>query len=277
MDQFGQDTIIKNQKRNLRLGRILSLNMKIISWNVNGVRACHKKGQFLSMVEAEDPDIVCLQELKAQEVDLPEELLNIPGYHSYFNTATKRGYAGVAVYSKEKPISVGKTNGLDRFDGEGRILKLKFKDFTLLALYIPHGGRQKENLEYKILCYKKLFEYIKKSKEKIILAGDFNIAHTEIDLERPKNNKNNIMFTPEERATIDKLLDIGFIDSFRQFHQDGGHYTWWPWLANARARNLGWRIDYIFVANELSDKLKSADTLDKVYGSDHCPISIELK
>jgi exodeoxyribonuclease-3 len=216
--------------------------MKIISWNVNGIRAVYKR-DFLKWLTNTKADIVCLQEIKAQKDQLPADLLKPKGYYFYFSQAVKKGYAGLAVYTKQKPLKVEYKLDLKRFDQEGRILKLKYPDFTLINLYLPHGGRQKENLNYKLEVYKRLLNYLKKNKDKnIILAGDFNIAHQEIDLARPRQNQNNVMFTKEEREQIDKIIDLEFTDTFRKFNKKGGNYTWWPYFANARQRNLGWRM-----------------------------------
>ena len=251
--------------------------MKILSWNVNGLRSVHNKGVFLNWVKKEDPDIICLQEIKAQKNQIPNEL-HLSNYNLCVNQAEKKGYSGVLVYSKEKPIKVREYLGLSRFDNEGRLLWLSFKDFDLLNLYIPHGGRQKENLKYKLSSYSKLLEKLNSNKRRnIILAGDFNIAHNEIDLERPKSNLNNIMFTPEERSQLDGLINLGFIDSFRKFHKKGGNYTWWPYYRDARNRNLGWRIDYIFCSKNISSKLDKTYIQKDVFGSDHCPIGIDIK
>ncbi len=250
--------------------------MKIVSWNVNGLRAVFNKG-FSKWFKEIDADIVCLQEIKLQEFQLSKQLISPGNYLSYFNFAEKKGYSGVGIYTKEKPLKVEKQLGLSRFDQEGRILKMEYPDFTLINLYIPHGGRKKENLRYKIEVYKTLLDQFKNlSNRKIIMIGDFNIAHKEIDLARPKDNRKNIMFTDEERGRIDKILDSGFIDSFREFNKNGGNYTWWPYYLNARKRNVGWRIDYVFVSKRLSKKLKDSFILKDVYGSDHCPIGIEL-
>lgn len=250
--------------------------MKIISWNVNGLRAVYKRN-FLDWFKSVDADIVCLQEIKLQKDNLPIDLINPENYYSYFNFAEKKGYSGVAVYSKQKPLKEEYKLGIKRFDSEGRMIKLEFLRFILINIYIPHGGRQKEKLDYKLEVYKYFFNYLKKIKnKKIILVGDFNIAHREIDLARPKQNQNNIMFTLEERKQIDKMIDFGFIDSFRKFNKEGGYYTWWPYFANARERNLGWRIDYAFVSKRLKLKLEDAFILEKVKGSDHCPVGIEF-
>jgi len=253
--------------------------MKIISWNVNGLRAVFKK-DFSGWLKKSGADIVCLQEIKANYDQIPEELCHLKNYYLFTNSAQKKGYAGVAVFSKIKPLAVETKLGLKRFDDEGRFLRLKFPDFDLINLYLPHGGREKENLGYKLVVYdyllKDLPATLRQAQGKLILIGDFNVAHTELDLARPKNNQKNTMFTPEERACLDKLIDIGFIDTFRIYHQSGGHYSWWPYFANARARNLGWRIDYAFVSKKLTLRLKDAFILKEVFGSDHCPIGLEI-
>ena len=250
--------------------------MKIVSWNVNGLRAVLRKG-FLDWLETTDADIICLQEIKAQKEQLPDVLVIPKGYYSYFNSAKRKGYSGVVVYSKKKPLLIKRKLDLKRFDEEGRFLKLKYKDFILINLYLPHGGRQKENIDYKLKSNARIFEYLKKIKNKnILLIGDFNIAHKEIDLARPSQNQNNIMFTQEERKQVDELISLNFKDSFRMFHQEGGNYTWWPYSFKARERNLGWRIDYAFVSKKLRSKLKKAFIMSEVKGSDHCPIGIEI-
>jgi exodeoxyribonuclease-3 len=251
--------------------------LKILSWNINGIRAVYKKG-FLDWLGNSRADIVCLQETKAQEDQLPFDLTRPKDYFSYFNSAKKKGYGGVAVYTKNKPLKVESRFGLKRFGQEGRFLKFKYPAFTLINLYLPHGGRGKENLDYKLKVYRRLISYLKRAKNKnLILIGDFNVAHQEIDLARPKENKNNIMFTPKERGQINRIIKLGYVDSFRKFHKRGGYYTWWAYIAQARERNLGWRIDYAFVSKPLVTKLKDAFILPKVKGSDHCPIGIKLK
>ncbi len=250
--------------------------MKIISWNVNGLRSIHRKG-FLEIIKKVNPDVFCLQEIKAMESDLPEEVLNVNSYFSYFNPAEKRGYSGTACYSKQKPISVSRKIGDKRFDSEGRILRLDFEKYKLINFYIPFGGRKKENLAYKLSAYNKIISLLDKLKDdNLIILGDFNIAHNEIDLARPKENKNNIMFTPEEREMIDKIIGLGFIDTFRYFNKGGGNYSWWPYFRNARERNLGWRIDYVFISKPLKGALKESFILKDIYGSDHCPVGIDI-
>ncbi|MFA7243802.1 MAG: exodeoxyribonuclease III [Patescibacteria group bacterium] len=251
--------------------------MKIVSWNVNGIRSAGKQG-FWDWFKKCDADAVCLQELKIDE-NAMNGIAKIDGYQAFFNFAEKKGYSGVAIYLRNSFNAVAKkfSLGLERFDNEGRYIELDLGDFILINIYIPHGGRQKENLKYKLNVYEKLFERLKElSSRKIILCGDFNIAHEEIDLARPKSNKNNIMFTPEERAIVDQVLNSGFTDTFRKFHDDGGHYTWWPWLKNCRDRNLGWRIDYIFASDNIQSKIRDGLIFEKILGSDHCPIGIKM-
>lgn len=251
--------------------------MKIISCNVNGVRASFKKG-LADFIDQEKPDIFCLQEIKANEADFPIELTKVAGYQLFVNPASRKGYSGVAIYTKEKPIAVNSELGLERFDQEGRLLELDYPDFTIINLYFPHGGRQKENLEYKMQVYDKVIERVKSLPNKnVILIGDFNIAHQEIDLARPKQNRNNIMFTIEERCRIDELISLGFSDSFRQLSHESGCYTWWSYAFDAKARNMGWRIDYIFVSSNLAAKLTKANIYDSVIFSDHCPVGMEIK
>ncbi|MCK4859936.1 MAG: exodeoxyribonuclease III [Candidatus Omnitrophica bacterium] len=250
--------------------------MKIISWNVNGIRAAYRRG-FLKWLRGSKADIICLQEVKAQQEQFPDDLLKIPGYNLYLNPAVKKGYSGTAVYTKKKPEEAEYKLGLKRFDQEGRIIKIRYPNFTLINVYLPHGGRQKENLDYKLKVYQYLFAFLNKIKDKnIILIGDFNIAHQEIDLARPKQNQKNIMFTPEERQRIDKLISFGFTDTFRKFNKEAGHHTWWPYAFNARERNLGWRIDYVFASEKMVSKIKNAFILNKINMSDHCPLGIEI-
>lgn len=252
--------------------------MRILSWNVNGLRAVYKKGNFPKWLSESNADIVCLQEIKAQVEQLPFDLAYPTNYRSFFNSAIRKGYGGVAVYAREKALVVEEKLGMERFNQEGRMLWLKYPDFSLINLYLPHGGRQKENLAYKLEVYSYLLDYLGKIKdENIVLIGDFNIAHQEIDLARPKQNQKNIMFTPEERKQIDRVINLGFADTFRVFHKDSGSYTWWPYFAAARERNLGWRIDYAFTSKSLTPKLKDAFILPKIVGSDHCPVGIEIK
>jgi exodeoxyribonuclease-3 len=250
--------------------------MKLISWNVNGIRANYKKG-FIDFIKKEKPDIFCCQEIKAEVDQFPEEIFNIKGYRFFINPAQRKGYSGTMVMTKKEPILDSFSLGFKKFDQEGRVIRLDFDNFVFMNFYIPQGGRKKENLDYKLESYKKLFSYLEKIKNKnIILTGDFNIAHKEIDLARPKENKNNIMFTEEERSMLDKLLSLGFVDSFRHFNKNGGNYSWWPYFANARERDLGWRIDYFFTSKNFVKDIKKAYILKKVQGSDHAPVVLEI-
>jgi exodeoxyribonuclease-3 len=251
--------------------------MKIISWNVNGLKSVLKRN-FLNWVGNSEADIICLQEIKIQLDEMKAALLKPKNFFFYFNCGKRKGMWGVGVLTKEKPIELRSKMGIERFDNEGRFLELKYPRFTLINFYAPHGGRQKENLNYKLEVYEEFLKYLKERKnENLIIAGDFNIAHREIDLARPKENENNTMFTSREREQIEKLIKLGFVDAFRYFHKDGGNYTWWPYSFNARERNLGWRIDYIFVSKSLISKLKDAFIMKEIEGSDHCPIGIEIE
>jgi exodeoxyribonuclease-3 len=251
--------------------------MKIISWNVNGLRSVVRKG-FLEWVKKENPDILCLQEIKIEESEIPFDLLYLNSYNSFINSSRKKGHSGVAVYSKEKPLKINRILGLKRFDEEGRMLKITYPGLTLINVYIPHGGRDKHDYGYKLEVYRKLIDKMKDLKTgNVILVGDFNVAHEEIDLARPEGNKNNIMFTPAERFQIDRLMHLGFVDSFRVFNKEAGNYSWLTYYKDAREKGLGWRLDYAFVSESLAPKLKEAFILKEItLGSDHCPIGVEI-
>lgn len=251
--------------------------MKIITWNINGLKSAVEKGDFNQLLNKQ-ADIICLQEVKISDEEYIKSI--IPSeYYIYINKAEKNGYSGVAILSKKKADKVQYKTEIKRFDEEGRYILLEFDKFILYNLYIPHGGRDKRNLEYKLNVCKeilyKLENNILNSKE-IIVTTDFNIAHHEIDLARPKQNRKNIMFTEEERQIVDKILNIGFVDSFRYYTKEPGYYTWFPYAFDARNRNLGWRIDYIFVSNNLKKYIKSVKILKDIYGSDHCPTELIL-
>lgn len=253
--------------------------MRVISWNVNGLRSVYRS-DFVKWAEGSGADIICLQEVKAHEADVAN--LPIPtGYTLYFNCAERKGYSGVACYVKKEPEWVGNKIGHERFDSEGRMLELVYHDFTLVNFYIPNGARDKRDVPYKLEVYEKLterFEKLLKDRTPLVLVGDFNVARQDIDLARPKENKNSTMFSPEERAALERLLSLGFTDTFRALHPDEpGRYTWWPYFANARPRNIGWRIDYGLVSPELAPKVKNAVIWDQVPGSDHCPIEVDFK
>ncbi|MFH0974878.1 MAG: exodeoxyribonuclease III [Spirochaetota bacterium] len=252
--------------------------MKIISWNVNGIRAVYKKGCLMPLFN-ENPDILCLQETKASEELLVKELRNIEGYSSYFSSAEKKGYSGVCIYSKEKPKKIEHGFGIKEFDCEGRILIAYYTDFVLFNIYYPNGKASKERLNYKMNFYNAFLDFadnLKKNGSSIIMCGDVNTAHAEIDLARPKENETTSGFLPEEREWIDRLISHGYIDTFRIFTKEGGHYSWWDYKTGARERNIGWRIDYFFVSESINKKIKSAFIMKEIMGSDHCPIGIEF-
>jgi exodeoxyribonuclease-3 len=254
--------------------------MKIYSWNVNGIRAIAKKG-FLGWLKINEPDIVCLQETKAQPNQLGFELTQPDGYQVSFASAQRAGYSGTATYSKTQPKKVQIGLGEKRFDQEGRTIISYYPNFVLLNIYFPNGKASKERLAYKMDYYSFLLDYLeklKKQEKNIIITGDVNTAHKEIDLARPKANEKISGFLKEEREWIDQLLASGFIDSYRYFYPNKSDaYTWWSLRSAARERNVGWRIDYFFISEALKDNLKAASIHNQVTGSDHCPISIELK
>jgi exodeoxyribonuclease-3 len=250
--------------------------MKIVSWNVNGIRSIYKK-DFTVWFKDENADIVCVQETKADETQFPKNIKEIDGYNFYCSSAEKKGYSGVAIWSKIKPnfINAGIENKV--LGSEGRILRLDFKDFILFNIYFPNGGASRERLKYKMEFYDYLIKYLKQFKNKtVIMCGDYNIAHFPIDLARPKENEKVSGFMPEEREKLDNLVSSGFVDAFRYFNKEPGNYTWWDYKTIARARNIGWRIDYFFISQHSVKYLKSADIKKSVSGSDHCPISITV-
>jgi exodeoxyribonuclease-3 len=252
--------------------------IRIISWNVNGIRAAHKKG-FLDWFNEEKPDILCIQETKARKEQLPAELLETNGYYNYFTSAEKKGYSGVALYTNKEPVDIKCGFGIEKFDSEGRTQIADFGDFVLFNIYFPNGKASAERLDYKMEFYDAFLEYantLKSRGKKIIVCGDVNTAHKEIDLARPKDNEKVSGFLPEERAWIDKLLDNGYVDTFRMFNEEPENYTWWSMRTRARERNVGWRIDYFFASDNVKDEIKDAFILPDVMGSDHCPIGIEL-
>lgn len=252
--------------------------MKIYSWNVNGIRAIKNKG-FIEWISEEQPDILCVQETKIQENQIVDELKNIEGYYSYFSCAEKKGYSGVATYTKQRPISVTYGIGVERFDNEGRILITEFEKFTLFNIYFPNGQRDEERLNYKMDFYDELLAYcemLKLKGKKLIICGDYNTAHKEIDLKNPKANEKYSGFLPIERAWMDKFLSYGYVDTFRYIHGSEIKYSWWSYRFKAREKNVGWRIDYFFVTEELLSELKEANILNDVVGSDHCPVNIIL-
>lgn len=272
--------------------------MKFISWNVNGIRACVKKG-FLDFFNEADADIFCIQESKMQEGQLDLEL---PGYHQYWNYAVKKGYSGTGIFTKEEPISVFYGLGIEEHDQEGRVITLEFKDYYFITVYTPNSQSELARLSYRMKWEEDFLAYLKKLEEKkpvifcgdlkesqpsltqeakpkkkpIIICGDFNVAATELDLKNPKNNVKNAGFTPEEREKFKTLLDSGFTDSYRYLHPDTEKYSWWSYRFKARERNAGWRIDYFLTSDSIKDKIKDAEILTDVMGSDHCPIELDI-
>lgn len=250
--------------------------MRLISWNVNGLRAILKKN-FMEYFNEVDADIFCLQEIKLQEGQVELEL---EGYHKFWNYAEKKGYSGTAVFTKIKPIEVHYGIGIENHDNEGRVITCEYDDFYLVNVYTPNSQPELARLEYRMEWEEDFRDYLKKLEEHkpIILCGDLNVAHNEIDLKNPKTNRKSAGFSDEERAKMTKLLESGFIDTYRHFYPDKeGAYTWWSYLRKARERNAGWRIDYFIVSESLLDRIESADIHCNIMGSDHCPVELILK
>ncbi len=252
--------------------------MQLISWNVNGIRSAHRKG-FMEWFQKQNPDIFCVQETKAQMDVLPHDLLNIQGYHSVFSSAEKKGYSGVAMYSKRKPVQINTGLGISRFDHEGRTIVADFGEFVLFNIYFPNGQKNDERLKYKMDFYDaflSVVDALDKEGRNIIVCGDVNTAHREIDLAHPKENETTSGFLPIEREWIDKFLSYGWVDTFRMFYPEPENYTWWSMRTRARERNVGWRIDYFYVNERFRKNVKDAFILQDVEGSDHCPIGLEI-
>ena len=250
--------------------------MKLISWNVNGIRACVQKG-FLDFFHQADADIFCIQESKMQEGQLQ---LDLEGYHQYWNYAEKKGYSGTAIFTKEEPLSVVYGMGIEEHDNEGRVITLEFPEFYFVTVYTPNSQSELARLEYRRQWETDFLAYLKKLEEKkpVIFCGDLNVAHKEIDLKNPKTNRKNAGFTDEEREKFGELLDAGFIDTFRYFYPEmEGMYSWWSYRFKAREKNAGWRIDYFCVSKSLEERLADAKILMDVFGSDHCPVELDLK
>lgn len=252
--------------------------LRLLSWNVNGLRAAYKKG-FLEWFLRERPDALCLQETKAAPDQLPAELREVEGYRADFVAAERKGYSGVALYTRHEPLDITDGFGVKRFDAEGRTQVADFGHFLLFNVYFPNGKASEERLRYKMAFYRAFLKHMDKLKAagaNIVICGDVNTAHKEIDLARPKENAKVSGFLPEERAWLDKLVAHGFVDTFRMFNGEAGQYTWWDLKTRARERNVGWRIDYFFVSEDFEDNVKAARILPDVTGSDHCPISLEV-
>lgn len=250
--------------------------MKLISWNVNGLRACVQKN-FMEDFEKLDADIFCLQETKLQEGQIQ---LDLPGYFQYWNYAEKKGYSGTAVFTKKEPLSVKNGIGIEEHDHEGRVITLEFENFFIVTVYTPNSQNELKRLDYRMKWEDAFREYLLSLKEKkgVIVCGDMNVAHNEIDLKNPKTNHNNAGFTDEEREKMTKLLESGFIDSFRYFYPDAENiYSWWSYRFQARAKNAGWRIDNFLVSDNMKEQMEDAKIHTEIMGSDHCPVELQLQ
>ena len=253
--------------------------MKLLSWNINGLRAVHGKG-FADWMKAQRAEAVCLQEIKVHPDQLDEAVRHPKGYHAFWHPAEKRGYSGVAIFTKREPLSVRVGLGHADIDREGRVLIAEFPEYLLVSAYFPNSQRDHARLDYKLDFCGRMLRWMntqRRAGKNVVLCGDYNIAHREIDLRNPRENKNNAGFLPAERAWMDKLVAAGYIDTFRHFEPGPGHYTWWSYRPTVRERNIGWRLDYFFVNEELRDRLKRAWIQCDVLGSDHCPVALEVK
>ncbi|MBR2122191.1 MAG: exodeoxyribonuclease III [Lachnospiraceae bacterium] len=249
---------------------------KLISWNVNGLRACMQKG-FPEFMEKEQPDAICLQETKLQAGQIE---LSLPGYHQFWNYAEKKGYSGTAIFTKEEPLSVRYGLGIEEHDHEGRVITLEYPDHYLVTVYTPNAKEELERLPYRMVWEDDFLSFIRglQDKKPVIYCGDLNVAHKEIDLKNPKTNRGHAGFTDEERSKFDAVMDAGLIDTFRYFYPDREQaYSWWSYRFKAREKNAGWRIDYFIVSPALKDRLEDAVIYSDVYGSDHCPVGLILK
>ncbi len=253
--------------------------MKLISWNVNGLRAVINKG-FKNFFEQQNADIFCIQETKMQEDQIDEQIMDIfKGYHTYWNSAEKKGYSGTAVFTKQEPISVHYGIGIEEHDKEGRVITLEFDDFYLVNCYTPNSKRELERLDYRMIWEDAFREYLLKLNQKkpVVLCGDLNVAHQEIDLKNPKTNHRNAGFTDEERGKMTELLTSGFTDSFRYLYPNKENcYSWWSYMFHAREKNVGWRIDYFIVSKSIEEKIKESYIFSEIMGSDHCPVGLEI-
>lgn len=249
--------------------------MKLISWNVNGLRACAGKG-FGESFKALDADVVCLQETKMQAGQLD---LEFDGYESYWNYADKKGYSGTAIYTRVKPLSVSNDIGIDEHDHEGRVITMEFDDFYLVCVYVPNSQDKLKRLTYRMKWEDDFRSYVSGLAEKkgVVICGDLNVAHNDIDIKNPASNRHNAGFTDEERGKFNALLDAGFVDSWRMLNPDTVKYSWWSYRFKARERNAGWRIDYFIVSESMKDRISGAEIHNEIFGSDHCPVELDLK
>lgn len=253
--------------------------MRLVSWNVNGIRAIMKK-DFLQSLEKLDCDVLCLQETKAQDEQVHEALDGLNGFHVYTNSAEKKGYSGTAILSKQKPLSVKRDIGVGEHDNEGRVLCAEYENFYLVTVYVPNSGSELKRLGYRQTWDDAFLNYLKKLEKRkpVLVCGDFNVAHREIDLARPKQNYNKSAgYMQEEIDGMDNFLAKGFVDTYRALHPEGTKYTWWSYRAGAREKDVGWRIDYFLASPMLMKSIKAAEIHNKIMGSDHCPVSVDLK
>lgn len=249
--------------------------MKLVSWNVNGLRAIYKKG-FIDIFKDLNADIFCVQETKMQEGQIE---LDLDGYYEYYNYAERKGYSGTAIFTKKEPLNVSYGIGIEEHDKEGRVITLEFDQFYMVNCYTPNSGRELARLDYRMTWEDAFRGYLKEldSKKPVIICGDLNVAHTEIDLKNPKSNRKNAGFTDEERGKIDMLLESGFTDTFRKIYPEKvGAYTWWSYMFNARSNNAGWRIDYFLTSDRIGENIKDAYIYSEIMGSDHCPVGLEI-
>jgi len=246
---------------------------KIVSWNVNGIRSVCRKG-FPEILEKMNPDVLCLQEIKADLADVPSIAKD---YFAYWLPSKRKGYSGVGILSKQEPLEVLSFPEMSKFAEDGRMLAVRFPKCTLFSLYFPNGGRDKEMMPFKFDMYGTFLNLLRKQEGGIVLCGDFNVAHTAMDLARPRENANNTMFTPEERSQLDQLVSAGFVDTFRHMNPEQKKYSWWLYSANSRERDIGWRIDYVFVSKELTKNVKEAFIISDIQGSDHCPVGAVIE
>ncbi len=255
------------------------MSVKLVSWNVNGIRAAAKKDEFWDWFDNTDADIINFQEVRATHDDIPKKLTNVQGFESHFNEAEKKGYSGVGTFSKITPLNVSRGLGIEELDSEGRVLKIEYEDFLLYNIYFPNSGMNAKRLDFKVDFCNALLDELKELKSQgknLVITGDYNIAHHPIDVYNPKNCEGKSGYLPEERAWLDQLEEEGFVDTFRLFDESEDNFTWWSYRTRARERNAGWRLDYFYVNEEIKDKVKSANILSDIYGSDHCPVTLEL-
>lgn len=255
------------------------MSIRLVSWNVNGIRAVSKKEDFWSWFENDESDIINFQEVRATQEQIPKRLAEMDEFHKFYNEAEKKGYSGVGTYSRIEPLSIEKGLGVEELDSEGRVLKIEYENFILFNIDFPNSGKEGSRLDFKVKFCNELLKQLvelKNEGKNLVITGDYNIAHNPIDVYNPKNCEGKSGYLPEERAWLDEMEQAGFVDTFRMFDEGEGNFTWWSYRFKARERNSGWRLDYFFVNEEIKDKVKSAKILADIYGSDHCPVTLEL-